>query len=623
MEFFLPPLPSGQALVAFVICLLIGTFVIIKYSVDQFDKPIIGTEDKDPWRFVGPRYLTSRRQYLTGFSIYCGTLLLIFFAVSIFLGPGTFFFILKAITAALTQTDLPNPAAIKDATLQAYPTFPIVIAFYIVGLNPTLPKALDFELIVRKFAHRMAYIPKNMNRIFNFMRFSEFDLSEDRLNGAYAVIDLRRPAADADDLKFILPVINRTVLLYAQAGTLAGDLDFQIAADLQQRLSLEVFTQYRAEIQNVGVNLQAIDARLFDLGGLSAGDRRRAILTAQRDLVRNLELLYVIFACASTVQDTGRISERLRAIGFASSFPPPDAIPWEPILRAIIPAGIVLFCAYEIAANTWLGSTVHMYIPSDARGILVLLLVILFVHAFAIGQALSARARLIASEQYFSETGKGKVVNYGRIFLRCWVFSVFWYLLLNIRDLGVALLPPPSTGGSEPLAPTDAVVLYVQSYLVWAIVPACCGALTAYTIDRPARTLFERIVSGLLQGTVMGVAAIVAIQLNSSGPASGAFELFSLVIYGGLGFVFGFELPLAARRYWRALEERLPDQINVLRANVLQYFRDIQQFTEWLNTRSGGLEGKRPLDVLAEDGGLKQLITFVGMTRTKIAPAPI
>ena len=63
----------------------------------------------------------------------------------------------------------------------------------------------------------------------------------------------------------------------------------------------------------------------------------------------------------------------------------------------------------------------------------------------------------------------------------------------------------------------------------------------------------------------------------------------------------------------------MPDQINILRANMIQYFHDIQQFNEWLNTNSDRLGKRRPLDVLTEDGGLNRLTAVVSATRQRVS----
>jgi hypothetical protein len=646
MGALIPQLPTGSAFYVFAACMVIGFFVIIKYCLDQFDKPIAEPADKVPWDFVRPHRLTSRQQYLTGFAIYCSIILFIFVVVSVVIGPGNFFVIINAISAALTATDLPAPLASPIANgLQDYPSFPLIIAFYIVGLNPNLPKIIDFELPVRKLAHQLAYIPKNMDRIFNYMRFSQFDLPDDKVVDAYAAAELKRPKIEGDDLKLILPLFDRVVVLYAEAATLSGDINLHDTEKLAQQLDLDLFKQYRSEVQDVGGNLGGIDSRLIDLAGMQGGDRQKTLQTIQRDLTRNLEVLYVIFACASTVQDMGRISDRLRAIGFTTRFPTGTEIPWNPILRVIGAAAVVLLIAYEIAATTWLGDTVRSYIPPTTAGILYVLFTILFVHAFAIGQALLVRAHLIASDDYFSETGRGNPVAYLKIVWRCWYVSLLWYLALWIFHLA-----------STPLAlgPGTIIAYYFATYCVWACVPALCGAVTAYTIDRPSDTLAQRAFSGGLLGVIMGVAAVFAVQstpdLSSAigalmaqqqpaGAAAGAamplggvteggmvpprtdadswYEVFNMVVYGGLGIVIGFGLPAALRRYWRAVEEQLPEQISLLRANVMRYFQDAQQFNDWLNTTSDELDKHRPLDVLAEAGGVSRLTALVGRMRRK------
>ena len=180
---------------------------------------------------------------------------------------------------------------------------------------------------MRKLAHQLAYIPKNMDRIFNYMRFSQFDLPDDKVADAYAAAELKRPKIEGDDLKPILPLFDRVVVLYAEAATLSGDINLHDTEKLAQQLDLDLFKQYRSEVQDVGGNLGGIDPRLIDLAGMQGGDRQKILQTIQLDLTRNLEVLYVIFACASTVQDIGPISDRLRAIGFATRFPTGTEIP--------------------------------------------------------------------------------------------------------------------------------------------------------------------------------------------------------------------------------------------------------------------------------------------------------
>jgi len=551
---------------------------------------------------------------LTGFSVYCGAMLTIFLVVSL-IGPGPIFDIIKAVGAAATQTDVPRGAA-TEASLQSYPTFPILVAFYIVGLNPNLPKVLDFEIVIRRIGHRIAYIPRNMDRIFNFMRFSEFDLSDEQVGRAWEAADLRRTTLDAPDLKGLVPTFNRAVVLYARAGMLAGDITLDGATRLSQDVNLEVFKQYRGEIQNVGTNLQAINARLAELAGASPSDRRKGVQNAQRDLIKNLEQLYAIFASATTAKGGERISDRLRAIGFTSMFPPPPGIPWDPLLKAMGAAALVMIVASIIAATTFYGKPQNL-IPTDSGSIAYLLATILIVHLAAIWQALGVRARLIGIDKYFAETGKGRVVAYVQIFVRCAISAWLLYLVLYVPKF----IPALASVGQGVLSAPQLAWLYFNSSISWALVPGTCGVMIAYTLDRQADSRAERLVSGLLQGAAMAVAALAAVQLTLGEFASLEYRVFVVVLYGGLGFVLGYQLPAAIRQHWRAQETRLPEKIGVLRTAVLHYFRDIQQFMEWLNARNERLGGKRPLDVLSEESGLQTLTALVAETRVRIAPA--
>jgi len=614
MSGFWPTIPTGNNLLLFLLCLIVGAFVIYKYCLDQFGKPIVSNDDNSPWKFVLLRYQTPPRQYLIGFSIYFGLMVLIFLAVSI-IGPGPFFQILKAINAAATQTDIPSSTATTDTTLQNYPTFPILVAFYFVGLNPNLPKALDFEIGIRGFAHRMAYIPKNIDRLLNYMRFSDMDMPDDKQADAWNAIDLHRSTVTAPDLKGASSTFDRVVLLYARAATLSGDASFEDPKDLLPNLNLEIFRQYRTEIQNVSTNLQAIHARLSDLPQPETSERRPAVLSIQRDLIKNLEWLYVIFACAVTANVNGRIFDRLRAVGFVSPYPPAQGIPWDPILKVSGAAALVLVAACLIAVNTFLGETQQTLIPTDTRDVLQLLAIILIVHVVSIGQALALRTRLIGLNTYYADSGHGHAVAYVKIFLKCWILSLTLNLALYSPNAIAALSP---TDGNATISPVLLLWQYFTPQLIWAIVPAICGAMTSYTLDRPLGSRFEQGMSGGLEGAAMALAALLAVALTVS-DATAQYREFVVVLYGGLGFVLGAMLPKNIRRHWDSQESCLPDRISVLRTAVRQYFHDIQQFSEWLNTRSDKLDGKRPLDVLAEDNGLQQLTAFVGTTRQRIA----
>jgi hypothetical protein len=608
MESLLSALPTGSALVVYLLCLLVGTYVIYRFCLDQFDKPGANNDDHDPWKFVVPRYQAPPRQYLIGFSVYCGTLMLIFVAISL-IGPGPFFEITKALVGAAAQADIPVAHTTPDVTLQNYPTFPILVAFYIVGLNPNLPKALDFEYSTRRFALAIAYIPKNMKRTFNFMRFSEFDLSDDKISEAWNAIDLRRPALNAAELKNIVPVFNRTVVLYARAATLAGDLDFQDAKDLQPILNLDVFGQYREEIQNVGVNLQAIHARLSEPGASGPTEIRKA----QGDLIKILEKLYVIFACAITAKGNDRMSDRLRTVGFTSAYPPREEIPWNPILNVAGAAALVLTVACAVAINTFLGTKDDQLLPTNFFYVVQQIVIILIVHFVAVVQALNLRNKLIGREEYFSETGKGNALAYLKIFAKCFAVSVPLYLVLYFLNL----LPALADTGNV----AQQVLAYVSGWLKWSVVPGCCGVMTAVGLDRPSNRAVERGITGVVQGAAMAFAALLVVVWTLGDSASLAVRTYYVIIYGGLGLVLGCMLPTAIRRYWSARDTRLPDRISMLRTAVRQYFYDIQQFSEWLNATSDRLEGKRPLDILAEENGLQRLTAFVASTRMKVPRA--
>ena len=595
----------------FLVCLFAGAFVVFMFSVGQFAKPSVSMEDNDPRRFVAIQDLTPRHQFLVGFWVYCGSLLLVFLAVSL-LGPDNVLQIMKG-SGASTPDEL-------TALLKNFSTFPVVVAFLIMGLYPSLrlPKSLDPEIFLRRFAHRIAYIPKNMDLIFNHMRFSEFDSSQEKVDDAWNAIGLRRPLLDAPDCGSIRSLIDRTLLLYVRALNLANDGEVENGHAMMKDLSLEVFRQYRNEIENVEVSIQAVYTRLSELNGLNPAERRRSILLAQRELVKSLEFLYVIFACAITGRGMDRISIRLRALGFRSNFAPDNSVPWDPVFKSLGAAALVLAAAWLIAAQTMPNIVKNSGFPTTPPQALHMLVVILIVHMVAMVAALGLRARLIGRDNYFSEMGHPYAAAFIRLFARCFTLSLLCYLVLNIDGLIQALAD--TTPAETKRTPAENLWKYFYTFFVCSIVPACCGVMIAYAIERSNETRLDRLASGGIQGTVMAIAALLSVEFTVEAPPAGV-RIFFIVLYGGLGLILGYMLPSAIRAHLAALEKRLPDKVAVLRTSVLQYFHNIQQFTEWLNMRNERLNGRRPIDVLAEETGLQQLTSFVAETRTRIAAA--
>lgn len=610
---FWPELPTGNALFVFVACLIIGGFVVYRYCLDQFDTPDGNANENDPWKFLVPSLLTDRRQYLLGFSVYCGLMMLIYLSLS-FAGPKLLLGIAKAVHGTSAEV---------VGGLQDYSTFPIVVAFIIIGLYPqlSLPRGLDLEVTIRRLAHRIAYIPKNMDRLFNHMRFSEFDLAPDRVAEAWSLVDLKRPTLDAPDLKSIAPLLDRLALLYVRAAALTGDLESQDAAYMRSEIELAVFKQFRSKVADVLVGLEALHARQTELDKLGPADRRKAILSGQRDLIKSLEFLYVIFACALTVKGMDRLTERLRTIGFTTAFPPEPGTPWNPILNVVLPSALVLVVACSVLADNFQDTAKQLNMPTTNLQIGQLMLTVLAVYSTTIAASLALRARLIGTERYYSETGSATVMALLMIFIRCFIISTVWLLLIYANNLVKDLTPDGQRSQGDVLS------LYLTSSVVWSIVPGVSGVMTAITIDRAAGTRFDRVISGIMQGAAMATAAILATKLTTqpSNDAPGSTHLaayiFYAVVYGGLGFVFGYMLPAAVRRYWQAQQHRMPDRITVLRTSVLRYFHDIQEFTEWLYAQNPALDGKRPLDVIVEETGVQRLIAFVGETRKPITAA--
>src|SRR5712672_2032169 len=80
--------------------------------------------------------------------------------------------------------------------------------------------------------------------------------------------------------------------------------------------NLDVFKQYREQLQNVFVSLQAIHGRITVQTSAISNDQKEPVQDIERDLIKNIEFLHIIFACAITAKGADRVNERLRALDF-------------------------------------------------------------------------------------------------------------------------------------------------------------------------------------------------------------------------------------------------------------------------------------------------------------------
>src|SRR5260221_10505489 len=130
-------------------------------------------------------------------------------------------------------------------------------------------------------------------------------------------------------------LFEKVVFLYVVAAQLAGDLaGVNIRYD---GLNIEIFQRYRTELEQVLLALEAAHAKIAELGNDSA-----AIQKVERDLIKNLEFLYVIFSCAITTKGKDRAAAQLAALGFRSDMVKPPGVPWNPLLKASFGIAAVL-----------------------------------------------------------------------------------------------------------------------------------------------------------------------------------------------------------------------------------------------------------------------------------------
>lgn len=598
IDFFL----SGKELAIQVGCLAIGVILIFKYCLDRFDKPVENLDDR--WNFLVPSQLTPHRQYILGFTVYYGLSALIFLGMSL-AGPQIVIPILSNIAGADSKL---------FSGLQDRSTFPIIVAFLMIGLYPNLrlPAKYDGEVWLRRLGHWIAYIPKNMIGLVEQMEFAEFDVPDDTIINAWSLINLKRPNLEAADLKSIGALLDRLVVLYVRAAAPAGDLESDDLAILRKEIGLDVFRQYRGALADVQSTIESVHVRLGqeELGKLTEADRRRTIRSAHRDIRKRLDFLYVIFASAISAKGSERLEDQMRAIGFTSQFHSKKEIPWSPIFKVIGFPAIVLFIVLMVSSKLLTfflppeQATSLLFWPTDQRSIVQQVIAIVVTLGFAVGFALSIRTRLINQDKYFTD----KLWAYVKI-----AFPCYWVALLVY--LGTYLI---SFVQSE-----QTTLDYVSFFSKWAIVPALCGVLVAMSLDRPATSRYERAISGVKQGLSLGLGAwivfVFALKEQDALVNSWPAQLYTFTVYLGFGFVIGAVLPTTLRTY-REEQNRMPGLVAATYNEVRRYFYDEGQYKEWLHNLNPSLDGKPPIDLLHEEGGMERLITFVTKTRNAITP---
>jgi hypothetical protein len=598
---------SGKELAIQIGCLVIGFALIYKYCLDRFDKPVENLDDR--WNFLVPSQLTPHRQYILGFTVYYGLSALIFLVLSL-AGPEIVIPILSNIAGADSKL---------FSGLQDRSTFPIIVAFLMIGLYPNLrlPAKYDGEIWLRRIGHWIAYIPKNITGLVEQMEFAEFDVPDDTIINAWSLIDLKRPNLEAADLKSIGALLDRLVVLYVRAAAPAGDLESDDLAILRKEIGLDVFRQYRDELADVQSTIESVHVRLGEeeLGRLTEADRRRTIRNTRRDIRKRLDFLYVVFASAISAKGSDRLEGQMRAIGFTSQFHSKQEIPWARIFKVIGLPAVVLFFVLMFSSKllTTLKPEQRFYLRSfatDKISIVQQVIAIVVTFGVAIGFAESIRTRLINQDRYFTD----KLTAYVNIAFQCYWVALLVYLGTYL----ISFITSPQ--------PTLDYFLYFSQ---WAIVPALCGVLVAMSLDRPATNRYERVISGVKQGLSLGLGAWIVFVVTLKSPPKEEFlttlvstwpaQLFTFVVYSGFGFVIGAVLPTTIRTY-REEQNQMPELIAASYNEVKRYFYDDGQFKEWLHTLNPSLAGKPPIDLLHEEGGMERLITFVTKTRKVIAP---
>src|SRR5215216_6046145 len=106
-----------------------------------------------------PRYLATREEYSRGFLIYSGSMIFTVFVLSL-LSPKD-----------LVILGIPIPPEASNAAV------PLLVACFLAGILPYVPRLMLLEKWIRQYAHERAYIPAAARAAAEKLSAADFDFS--------------------------------------------------------------------------------------------------------------------------------------------------------------------------------------------------------------------------------------------------------------------------------------------------------------------------------------------------------------------------------------------------------------------------------------------------------------
>jgi len=315
------------------LCLLIGWLTIALYARKNFDQPTYEVTEEEPASIMVPALISSNAQYLRGLLIYFSSITLLYLAVSLS-GPTVVIPIIDALSGNNTKAAAATPAdQAKRVTCRVErrqkdeppqysletpnSQWPIGVALAIIGLMPSIAGLRLPEIILRRFAHRIAAIPAYTKYVAAQMRKSKFNYKRfTTFNYAAAGINFRPPPESPDSFDRNW---RKLCILYVQVRKFALGDD---APESSQPVDEKTLRAIEREIKTFGSLLHDLDTRLLG----QHTDQEREDL--QAEIVDLSRWLYMLASCMFVAYRTDDIPQALWNLGF---------VPFEPAADLVAP----------------------------------------------------------------------------------------------------------------------------------------------------------------------------------------------------------------------------------------------------------------------------------------------
>jgi hypothetical protein len=547
----------------YVLCLVIGWVTVVLYARRNFDQPTYELSTDEPASIMIPPVIASHGQYARGLMIYLLSMTVLYLGISIS-GPTVVIPILDlfqpghnfAEPAAVTPPVTPAPAPALDNAADSAandtssvtretpnPQWPIGVALALIGLAPSIAGLRQPELLLRRFAHRIAAIPAYTKYVAAQMRKTKFDYSRFQ-DFRYSAIGINyKPAAESvDDLDRRW---RKLCILYAQMRkfeTSDESADASAAVDLQVQRSIE------REVKNFSAVMHDLDARLQ----AQSGEEDRENLSDE--VVDGLRRLYLLISCMLVAYRIQDIPQALQKMGFAPFEPATDFA--APVFATFCILFIILLLQHVVA---FIVST-PLPLPRDRMPPANVMLLRTFISdqfllwcysaaivVFSCGSAVYAaislwtrtdarRAGAAAATKLPAGTNVTGIIPYFYIFLGSYAVAFVSQLLFNLLLRIQQLLNTTFFSGQSITALLSAVM---RDAAVSAIAPTGGALLACFWLAR--RHVQSSGIAGdvIVTAGVMGLLSAFATFLRFNGPGQAASieMIWSAILFYGLLYV--------------------------------------------------------------------------------------